>query len=230
MGKIVVIEGTDFSGKTTQYEKLKERLYGEGIEIGSDSFPNYDSQSSYFVTEYLRGAFGENAEDIDPKVASVFYALDRFGSYKEREWGKVYDAGGNIVFARYITSNILHQAAKYHTWEEKKEFIDWLYSFEVGLMKLPKEDCVILLDMPPEMAVKLKEKRLKEQHGLSSNGSEKDIHEDNMLYLEKAYNTAIEVAKYLGWNVVHCLDDKGELRSIEDIHNEIYDIVKGVFQ
>lgn len=228
MGKIIVLEGTDFSGKSTQYEKLTKRLYEEGYSIGSDSFPNYDSESSYFVREYLGGKFGNNAEEIDPKVASVFYALDRYGSYKTRDWGKVYDNGGNIVFARYITSNILHQASKYHTFEEKKAFIDWLYDFEVGLLGLPKEDCVILLDMPPEVGQKLKQKRLEEQHGLSSSGGVVDIHEDNKEYLYHSYQTALEVCDYLGWKRVSCVDKEGNLKTIQDIHNEVYSIAKSV--
>ena len=230
MGKIVVLEGTDFSGKTTQYDKLLEHLKSDNIDFGTDSFPNYDSESCNLVKAYLHGDFGEDATKIDPKIASSFYTLDRCGSYHSREWGRIYRKGGNIVFARYITSNILHQASKYKTLKEKKEFIDWLYEYEVGLFKLPKEDCTILLDMPPEIAVKLKKKRLEEQHGLTSNGSEKDIHEDNMEYLKNSYNTAIEVSEYLNWRVVHCVDEKGNLRTIDDIHNEIYNIVLNIFK
>lgn len=230
MGKIVVIEGTDFSGKTTQYDKLKERLTKEGIVFGTDSFPNYGEPSCYFVESYLRGTFGEDATAIDPKLASTFYTLDRFASFKGREWGKIYRDGGNVLFARYITSNILHQASKYDTWEEKKSFIDWLYDYECGLFGLPKEDCVILLNMPPEMAQKLKVQRLKEQHGLSSNGSEKDIHESNAEYLRKSYDTALQVADYLGWKVINCVNDKGELKTIEEINDEVYSIAKSVFE
>ena len=229
MGKIVVLEGTDFSGKTTQYEKLLSRLKAEGIEFGTDSFPNYDSHSSYFVTSYLRGAFGEDATAIDPKVASTFYTLDRYASFKTRDWGNIYRNGGNILFARYITSNVLHQASKYDTFEEKKQFIDWLYDYEVGMFGLPKENCTILLDMPPETAQELKRIRLEQQNGLSSNGSEKDIHESNTEYLRKSYETAKEVSKYLGWNVVSCVDENGNLRTIEDIHEEIYKIVLDTF-
>ena len=230
MGKIVVLEGTDFSGKTTQYDKLKDRLSSEGVMFGTDSFPNYNEPSCYFVETYLRGGFGEDATAIDPKLASTFYTLDRFASFKLRDWGKTYRDGGNVLFARYITSNILHQASKYDSWEEKKAFIDWLYDYECGLFGIPKDDCVILLNMPPEMGQKLKEQRLKEQNGLSSNGSEKDIHESNAEYLRKSYDTALQVADYLGWKVVNCVDSEGRLKSIEEIHNEIYDIVQSVFE
>lgn len=229
MGKIVVLEGTDFSGKTTQYDKLKDRLSSEGVMFGTDSFPNYNEPSCYFVETYLRGGFGEDATAIDPKLASTFYTLDRFASFKLRDWGKTYRDGGNVLFARYITSNILHQASKYNSWEEKKAFIDWLYDYECGLFGIPKDDCVILLNMPPEMGQKLKEQRLKEQNGLSSNGSEKDIHENNAEYLRKSYETALQVADYLGWKVVNCVNTEGRLKSIEEIHNEVYEIVQNVF-
>lgn len=229
MGKIVVIEGTDFSGKSTQYEKLKERLSSEGYIIGTDSFPNYESESSYFVRAYLGGKFSETADEVKPKVASLFYALDRYASYKTKEWGRVYNNGGNILFARYISSNILHQASKYHTKEEKIEFIKWLYDEEVGLMGIPKEDKVILLDMPPEWGQKLKEKRLMEQGGLSSSGEVKDIHELDKEHLIHAYETAMSVAEILNWNVVHCVEN-GRLKSIEEIHKEIYDYTISIFR
>ena len=225
----MVIEGTDFSGKSTQYEKLTEKLKALGYSFGQDSFPNYDSGSSFFVKAYLRGEFGLNAMDIKPEVASSFYTLDRYASYKTRPWGDVYRNNGNILFARYITSNILHQASKYDKWEEKKKFIDWLYSYEVDLFGIPKEDCVILLDMPPYKAQQLKKQRLKEQNGLTSSGSVEDIHENDRAYLEKSYNTAKEVADYLNWYVVSCLDDSGELRTIEDIHSEVLGIVLDIY-
>lgn len=229
MGKIVVIEGTDFSGKSTQYDLLLKRLQEQGYDIGSDSFPNYDSPSSFFVKSYLRGVFGENPNDIDPKIASTFYAMDRYASYKMKEWSKMYKENGNILFARYITSNILHQASKYSSWKEKKEFIDWLYSFEVGLLGLPKEDCTILLDMPIEMGQKLKKERLKQQNGLTSSGSEVDIHENDITYLKHSYDTALQVCDYLGWYKVSCVNSFGQLKGIQSINDEIFNIVSKVF-
>ncbi len=218
MGKIIVIEGTDFSGKTTQFELLRTKL---GENVGYDSFPNYDSNSSHFVKQYLRGVYGESVYSVNAKAASIFYAIDRFESYKTREWGKIYDNGGNILFSRYISSNILHQASKLDTLEEVKLFIDWVYDFECGIFGLPKEEKVILLNMPPSKGQELKKKRLKESGGITSSGAEVDIHEANTEYLEKAYKTALFVAEYLNWSVVDCVDNKGELKSIEQINCEI---------
>lgn len=220
MGKIVVIEGTDCSGKTTQYEKLCERLNQEGVEFSTTSFPDYNSESSWFVRQYLSGEFGANATDVDAKTASTFYAMDRYASFMKEEWGKTYRAGGNIVLARYITSNILHQACKMKTEAEKIEFIDWLHDFEIGTLGIPKYDEVILLNMPWELAKQLKAKR-----GKTSSGGEKDIHEENDEYLKAAYETALWVAKKYGWTVINCADSDGNLRTIDDIHEEIYSVI-----
>ena len=228
MGKILVIEGTDFSGKSTQYDILLKRLYEEGFVVGSDSFPNYDSESSFFVKSYLGGLYGDDANKIDPKTASIFYTMDRYHSYMTRDWGKVYREGGDIVFARYITSNVLHQAAKYSSWEEKKAYIDWLYDMECNVMGIPREDFTIFLDMPPYKAQELKKQRLKEQNGLTSSGGVIDIHENNISHLISAYENAKQVGNYLGWKVVSCVDKNNELKPIKEISEEIYTIAKSV--
>lgn len=228
-GKILVIEGTDCSGKTTQYEMLTSRLQADGIKLGTSSFPNYKEPSCYFVESYLHGEYSDKAEDISPKAASIFYALDRYDSFKRKEWGKVYREGKNILFARYISSNILHQANKYDSEEEKLDFINWLYDLETNELGIPKEDKVVLLDMPPYMAQELMKKRLEEQNGLTSSGTDKDIHEGDKEHLEKAYNTAISVANILGWDVIHCVDANGRLKTREEINDELYTIAKDLY-
>jgi len=228
-GKILVIEGTDFSGKTTQYEKLISKLWSIGIDITSESFPNYKSNSSYFVKEYLGGSYGVNANSINPKAASLFYALDRFDTYMKNEWGKVYKAGGNIVLARYITSNILHQSSKYLTEKEQLEFIDWLYHIETEILGIPKEDKVIFLDVPYEFIREQKEKRLKENSGLSSAGQKRDIHEEDETHLIKAYNTAKIVAEKFNWVVIDCVRE-GKMRTIDDIHEDILKVALEFFE
>lgn len=225
MGKIIVIEGTDFSGKTTQYELLKKRLNEAGYEIGTDSFPNYEDASSFFVREYLQGAYGKHAQDVDAKAASLFYALDRFDSFKKHAWGKDYLAGKDILFARYITSNVVHQAAKYKDLEEKKKFTDWLYNVETGILGLPKEDVVFFLDMPIEKIIELKKERLKEQQGKTSSGGTFDVHEEDINFLRDSYDNAKFLGNYLGWVFISCVDEENNIRSIEDINNEIYEKV-----
>lgn len=224
MGKIVVIEGTDCSGKSTQYEKLCERLKNENIKFSTDSFPDYDSGSCFFVKEYLAGTYGLHPSDVSAKTASTFYALDRYHSYKTKDWGKTYRDGGNVLFARYITSNILHQACKLETQEEKEKFINWLYDFEVGTLQIPKEDKVIMLKMPFE-----KIKELKKARGTTSSGT-RDIHEEDEEYLKRAYENSIWIAEKFNWNIINCVDEDGNIRTIEDIHEEIYKIVKKEFE
>lgn len=224
MGKIVVIEGTDCSGKTTQYEKLCERLKKDKIDFSTASFPEYTSESSYFVREYLAGNYGRHPSDVDAKTASVFYAVDRYHSYKTKEWGATYRNGGNVLFARYITSNILHQACKLSTIAEKEKFINWLYEFETETLGIPKENTVIMLKMPFE-----KIKELKKTRGTTSSGT-RDIHEEDEEYLKIAYENSIWMAQKLGWKIVECVDESGNIRTIEDINNEIYDIVKNEFK
>ncbi len=224
MGKILVIEGTDCSGKSTQYDKLCERLRNENVTFATDSFPDYESESSYFVRKYLEGAFGTHPSDVSGKTASTFYGLDRYASYMLKDWGKVYRNGGNILLARYITSNVLHQTCKLKTESEKEEFIKWLYDFEVGTLGIPKEDEVVLLNMPIEKVKELKAKR-----GHTSSGH-KDIHEEDEAYLKTAYDTGLWIAKKLNWTIIDCVDKDNNIRSIEDIHEEIYKVAKRVFE
>lgn len=217
MGKIIVIEGTDCSGKTTQFEKLCERLGKENVAFSTASFPDYPSESSWFVRQYLNGEFGEHPSDVAAKTASVFYAVDRYASYMKGEWGETYRAGGNVLLARYITSNFLHHACKLKNEQEKEELIEWLLEFELKTMGIPNYDEVILLNMPPEQAKMLKAKR-----GQNSSGGAKDIHEADEEYLKSAYETSIWVAKKYGWTIIDCVDEAGNIRSIEDIHEDIY--------
>jgi len=148
-GKLIIIEsGADASGKATQTNKLYERLVQEGYKVKKITFPNYDSDSSALVKMYLNGDFGKDPNDVSPYVASTFYAVDRFASYRT-EWGQAYNDGWIILADRYTTSNMVHQAAKIKDMEEKDRFLDWLWNFEFEIYKLPVPDCVIFLDMPP---------------------------------------------------------------------------------
>lgn len=221
-GKLIVIEGTDFSGKTTQHNKVVGRMKAEGYDIGVASFPVYEDEGSVFVRRYLEGVYGEEVESVSAKQASYFYGLDRYDSYKRSEWGRKYKEGGLLIFARYTTSNMVHQASKIESKEGRLKYIEWLKQFEYKDLGLPEPDKVIFLDMPPEVRVKLKEKRDKEQGGLASSGTEKDIHEKDKEYLDRSYRVAKEVAKEEGWVVISCVDEDGVLKTIEAIHKEIY--------
>ena len=136
MGKLFVIDGTDGSGKQTQFNKLAERLEKENIKFKKISFPNYDSPSSSLVKMYLDGEFGENAKDISPYIASTFYAADRYATYK-KNLEEFYKNGGIILADRYTTANMVHQAGKISNKEEREKFLNWLWDFEFNLYGIP---------------------------------------------------------------------------------------------
>ncbi|MCD8048647.1 MAG: thymidylate kinase [Clostridia bacterium] len=217
---LIVIEGVDCSGKETQTVRLYERLVDEGKTVKRVSFPDYESESSAAVRMYLNGDFGKSAFDVNPYAASVLFAVDRFASYRTK-WKKDLESG--IVIAdRYVTSNMVHQASKLDTREEKERFIEWLCDLEYGKMELPKPDKVIFLDMPPEMSAKLNLERKNKINGSDA----KDIHERDLDYLKKSYENACFVADMQGWTVIKCAA-AGKVRAIDDIAEEIYCKVKG---
>ena len=129
MGTLIILEGGDGSGKATQTKVLEKRLKSEGYAVRSVTFPNYDSQSSTLVKMYLAGDFGTNPDDVNPYVASAFYAVDRFASFRT-DWKTFYEAGGIILADRYTTSNMVHQMVKYEDKSKRSEFLDWLTDFE----------------------------------------------------------------------------------------------------
>lgn len=212
MGKLIVIEGLDGSGKSTQLELLPQNLKKVGIDSRSVSFPDYDSNSSALVKMYLGGEFGKKPGDVNAYAASLFYAVDRFASYKTN-WGEYYNQNGVIVSGRYTTSNAVHQTSKMDE-SEWKNFLDWLYDLEYNKVAIPKPDKVIFLDMPIEVSQKLLSGRYK------GDETKKDIHESDTAYLDKCRKAAMFTAEYSGWTIVPCAKD-GEPRSIEDIANDV---------
>ncbi|MBQ6718423.1 MAG: deoxynucleoside kinase [Clostridia bacterium] len=212
MGKLIVIEGLDGSGKSTQLELLPQNLLKQGIESKTVSFPDYDSDSSALVKMYLGGRFGNRPDDVNAYAASLFYAVDRFASYKTT-WGDYYNQNGVIVSGRYTTSNAVHQTSKMPE-NEWKDFLDWLYDLEYNKVGIPKPDKVIFLDMPIEVSQKLLSGRYK------GDEAKKDIHESDTAYLDKCRKAAMFTANYSGWTIIPCSED-GEPRTIEDISKDI---------
>lgn len=221
MGKLIVFEGTDGSGKSTQFELLTKRLEAEGTAFHRLRFPQYDEPSSALIRMYLGGEFGKNPDAINPYAASTFYAVDRYAGY-ERVWKDFYDRGGVVVCDRYTTSNAVHQGSKLKK-EEQGEFFTWLYDLEYDKMGLPKPDLVLCFDMPTELAHLLREKRDTQGVGAS------DIHEHAEAYLSRCRETARLAAKHYGWTLISCVEE-GRLRSIEDIHEEVYRHMKACLE
>lgn len=213
MGKLIVFEGTDGSGKSTQFDLLTKRLEADGTAFHKLRFPQYDEPSSALIRMYLGGAFGDDPESVNAYAASTFYAVDRYASY-QRVWKDYYLQGGLVVSDRYTTSNAVHQGSKVPE-AERPAFFQWLYDLEYNRMGLPRPDLVILLDMPVEISEQLMRRR--EQ----STGTQADIHERDEAYLKRCREVARQAADYYGWKRVSCVKG-GVLRTAEDIHEEIY--------
>lgn len=218
-GKLIVIEGTDSSGKETQTKLLFERLEKEGKKVKKISFPNYDSPACEPVKMYLAGEFGDNAVEVNPYPVSTMYAIDRYASFK-MDWGKFYGDMGIIITDRYTTSNMVHQASKIEEQSSKEKYLDWLEDLEYEKMQLPRPDMVIFLNMPTDMAVKLMESRKNKITG----ENKKDIHEKSTEYLKKSHANACEIAKKYNWIEINCVEN-GRLKTIEEINNEVYEAV-----
>lgn len=213
MGKLIVIEGTDGSGKSTQFRLLTEALSKNNIAFQKLVFPQYAEPSSALIRMYLGGEFGSHPSDVSAYAASAFYAVDRYASYK-KVWGEWYENGGLVVSDRYTTSNAVHQASKEPP-EKQGEFLNWLYEFEYDRLGLPKPDLVIYLDVPTDFTEKLMRSRE------AQTNTHADIHEQDLSYLATCRRTGRAAAEFYGWTVIDCVRD-GAMRSIEDIHKEIY--------
>lgn len=220
MGKLYVIDGTDASGKQTQFEKLQQRLKKENIDFKTVSFPNYDSPSSSLVKMYLSGEFGENAKDVSPYIASTFYAADRYATYKTK-LEEYYNDGGIILADRYTTANMVHQAGKIKDKQEREKFLNWLWDFEFNLYKLPVPTKVFFLNMPPEYAFEL----MKNRENKFTHEAQKDIHERDKNHIIDSYNAACDVAKKYNWVTIDCIKDN-KIRTIEEIHEDIFKQIK----
>lgn len=217
MGKIIVIEGLDASGKGTQSEILKDTLLKKGRSAVKVSFPNYSDDSSALVKMYLSGQFGTRPSDVNAYAASTFYAADRYASYK-KFWGREYDEGKIIVADRYTSSNAIHQMTKLDR-SQWDEYLSWLFDFEHIKLGIPEADIVIFLDMPVEVSQKLLLKRY------DNDEKKKDLHEKDLDYLLSCYESARYAAEKLGWYTVKC-SENGEPRSIEDISKEINEVIE----
>lgn len=224
MGKLFVIDGTDGSGKQTQFEFLKNALDERNIDYRTVSFPNYDSPSSSLVKMYLSGEFGENAQDVSPYIASTFYAVDRYATFK-KDLEEYYNNGGIILADRYTTANMVHQAGKIKDEEERTKFIDWLFDLEFGLYNLPVPTKVFFLNMPTETAREL----MKNRENKFTHDTKKDIHERDEEHLKDAYNAACSLASKYGWCEIKCVEN-GILKTREEIHKEIIKEVEKVLE
>ena len=220
-GRLIVFEGTDGAGKATQARRLSRRLEKEGVSFREIDFPRYGNPFAEPAKLYLEGRLGERPGDVSACAASVLYAVDRYASYKE-DWGAAYEAGELILANRYTTSNAVHQAAKLPE-GEREAYLEWLFDLEYRRLELPEPDLVVYLDLPSELSEKLLRRREAET------GTKADIHERDAAYLRGCRESAREIARALGWKILHCAAN-GELRTPEAIHDEAWRLAQPLAQ
>ncbi len=218
MSKLIIIEGLDGSGKSTQVARLHAFLEEKGEKVRQIKLPDYEHPSSTLVKMYLAGEFGKNARDVNAYAASLLYTVDRFASFRQY-WQDDYESDTVILADRYATSNAVHQMVKLPR-SEWEAFLSWSEDLEYKKVGIPKPDLVIFLDMPVEVSQKLMTQRYQ------GDEVKKDVHEADVAYLNACRETAYYTAEKQGWHIIHCGTENGTPRSINDIHNEICSIVR----
>lgn len=217
-GRLIVIEGAcDGIGKTTQYELLCKKITSDGYEVAKHHFPTYNTYQGEPVVQYLKGTFG-GPNELSPYFINTLYAVDR-GVTWNTELKEKYENGDVIILDRYTTSSLIYQSALIENIKEKKNFIDFVTDFEYNKIGIKKPDQVIFLSAPFDLVTKMRNAR-KENDGVKN-----DIHEQNIEFMKKVYDSANFVADYLKWNIIIC-NDGNNMKSIEEIHKDIVNNIK----
>ena len=218
-GKLIEIEGTDCSGKETQSKLLVKRLTDAGLKVYETSFPMYNTPTGKIVggpylgkQEIMDGWFKEGATNVDPKVASLYFAADR--RYNISTINKMLDSGINVILDRYVYSNMAHQGGKILDTHERMNMYAWLDILEFKLLELPKPDICIFLHMPYEQAAELRKTR-------NTTPDEHEKSKDHLMHAENAY---LELASNYGWKSIECSED-GKIKGIQVINDEIFNYV-----
>lgn len=220
MQRLFIIEGIDGSGKSTQVSLLAKRLQEAGEAVFQIKLPNYGSPACAPVEQYLSGAYGTGADDVNAYAASSFYAVDRFAYFKTG-WGPEYDNGKIILSDRYVSSNLIHQCSKLPP-KERKQYIEWLYDFEYKKMGIPRPDAVFYLDVPPRITGTLMTGRYE------GDDSKKDIHERDQEYLLRCYQMGMFCCDNLGFQKIPCLNAEGAMLPKEAISDMIFQKIKSL--
>ncbi len=213
MGKFIVIDGLDGSGKETQTLLLQKSLESRGYRVKVLSFPMYQTVGATLVEAYLGGTFGDDPEAVNAYAASTFFAMDRFFSYRT-DWKADMEDENTIVLAnRYTSANAVHQLSKLPK-GQWSEFLAWLEHYEFSLLQLPRPDEVIYLEVLPTISHRLIDARSAET------GRKQDIHEKDPHHLENSYAAAIYASETLGWHRICCYEND-TLRTREAIQADI---------
>jgi len=222
-GKLIVIDGIDGSGKATQVRLLEKRLKRDGVRVKAIDFPRYyDNFFGELIGNYLSGKYGDFIK-VDPRLASVLYAADRFeSSGKIKEW---LDKGYTVIADRYVSANQIHQGGKIVDGKERKKFLQWLEQMEYGVFNLPKPDLVIYLDVPLEVSGQWLKKKMALRKKKYLKGS-KDVVEDNLLHLKTSRESALSLYKSNdNWEKIECC--KGMVcMSPEEVHEKLFEVIR----
>lgn len=223
-GKLIVVEGTDCSGKETQTKELIKKLEENNIKAIRYSFPMYDTPTGkivggpYLGKKYIsEGWFSEGATNVNYKVASLLYAADRL--YNIDKIIKDLDNGYYVILDRYVYSNMAHQGGKVYSSSDRYNIYKWLEELEFNLLKLPVPDIKIFLHMPVEYSKILKQNRLEMP----------DQHEQDENYLKNAEQAYLEIAEIYDFKIFECVKD-GKINSIQSMNDEIYDYVSSIIK
>ena len=222
-GKLIVIEGTDCSGKETQTKMLIESMKEKGLSVEKFSFPMYDTPTGkiiggpYLGKSYIcDGWFSEGATNVDPKVASLYYAADRV--YNIKKISELLDNGVNVILDRYVYSNMAHQGGKLHKKEDREEMYNWLNTLEFELLGLPIPDIKIFLHLPYEGSCILRKSR--------SATEALDQHEMSEEHLKLAEQAYVEIADKFEFKTIECMEED-RIKTIPEISKEMISYVEG---
>jgi len=219
-GKMIVIDGGDGSGKTTQFKMLLKRLQDEDFDVITMDFPQYGKKSCGAVEEYLNGKYG-SADDVGPYRGSIFFAVDRYDASFEMR--KALDEGKIVLCNRYVTANMAHQGGKIADEKERMKYFEWLQELEFGMFGIPKPDINLFLHVPPEIALQLVDKK---GHREYIGGEGRDLHEADLKHQQNAEVVYLKLADIVPNSfLISCAPD-GKLMTPEQVHEKIWDAVE----
>jgi dTMP kinase len=228
-GKLIVIEGTDSSGKETQARNLVKRLSEEGVPCTRINFPRYDTPTGRIIGQCYLGkknlgkgdtAWFGDADSLNPEIASLYYAADRMAA--KEEMLNILDSGTNLILDRYVSSNMGHQGGKESNIFSRRKIINFIEKLEYGLLGLPQPEKVIFLFMPFEVGMELRENKNEIADG----------HESNIEHLKRAEESYLCLAEEKNWEKIECVPDGtiDSLRTPEDIGEEVYQKVEKIIK
>ena len=222
-GKLIVIDGTDGSGKHTQSDLLITRLKSLGHNAVYFDFPRHGHPHASLVDDYLNGKFG-SAMEVGSYKASILYAVDRFGSSFDIR--KVLNEGGVAVCDRYVSANMGHQAGKIHDLVERDKYLEWLLDLEFGKLGIPRPDMNMLLYVPTVINQELVDKKEKRDY---IGDKKRDIHENDARHLDDAESAFLYCAKKYNWSTIYCAPN-GVILSREETHDMVWKEVSSKFK